>query len=130
KRRDCLMQCVAHLAWAVHWFNPLALVAVSQLRAEQERACDDLVLQAGTSSTEYADHLCAIAMASRRVLIPVSATLAIARPTRLEARVTAILDDGRRRRPPSRRVFAACTALTAVAVFGLGAVRARVTVHA
>src|SRR5216684_1904057 len=91
KRRDCLVQAAAHLAWAMHWFNPLAFVAVSRLRAEQEGSCDDLVLSAGTPAAEYADHLCEIASNARRNLAPVWATLAIARPSRLESRVTAIL---------------------------------------
>src|SRR5262245_25988675 len=47
KRRDCLVQSAAHVAWAIHWFNPLASLAVTRLRAEQESSCDDLVLSVG-----------------------------------------------------------------------------------
>jgi beta-lactamase regulating signal transducer with metallopeptidase domain len=130
KRRDCLMQVVAHLAWALHWFNPLAFLAVSRLRAEQERACDDLVLSVGTPATAYAGHLCEIASTARRVLVPVWSTLAIARPSRLEARVTAILDDARSRKAPSRRYCAAVAGLVCLSVVPLGALRASVAARA
>ena len=48
RRRDCLTQAVADAACAVFWFNPLAWMAVRELRRERERACDDMVLAAGT----------------------------------------------------------------------------------
>src|ERR1700687_4813521 len=130
KRRDCLMQVIAHLAWALHWFNPLALLAVSRLRAEQERACDDLVLRAGTPATAYAGHLCEIAGAARRVLVPVWSTLAIARPSRLEARVTAILDDARNRHAPSRRFCVAVAGVVCLGAVPLGALRASLATRA
>src|SRR5262249_21175385 len=47
RRRDCFVRCLAQAACAVQWFNPLAHLALRQLRAEQERACDDVVLAAG-----------------------------------------------------------------------------------
>ncbi|MGH9145299.1 MAG: M56 family metallopeptidase, partial [Vicinamibacterales bacterium] len=53
KRRDCRLQAIAQVAYAWHWFNPLVHVAVARLRAEQERACDDLVLAAGTDGPVY-----------------------------------------------------------------------------
>ena len=48
-RRDCLVQAVVQAACAVYWFHPLAWVGARHLRAERERACDDLVLAAGTT---------------------------------------------------------------------------------
>ena len=130
KRRDCLVQAIAHLAWAIHWYNPLAFVAISRLRAEQERACDDRVLRAGTPAAEYAGHLCDIASTARRVLVPVWSTLAIARPSRLAARVTAILDETNSRRVPSRRVCAAMAGVVCLGVVPLGALRTAVAAQA
>jgi beta-lactamase regulating signal transducer with metallopeptidase domain len=54
RRRDCLTQLIGRVACAVHWFNPLAWLAVHRLRAEQEQACDDLVLAAGARPSDYA----------------------------------------------------------------------------
>lgn len=130
KRRDCLVQAVAHLTWAVHWFNPLAFVAVSRLRAEQERACDDIVLGVGTPAIEYADHLCEIAAAAPRGLVPTWAALAIARPSRLEARVTAILDETPNRRAASVRFHLAIAAVACLGSLPLGAMRASTAVQA
>jgi HEAT repeat protein/beta-lactamase regulating signal transducer with metallopeptidase domain len=92
RRRDCLMQAVTQVACAVYWFNPLAWIAARRLRAERERACDDLVLAAGLRGAEYAQHLLDIARTatSRRALS--AAALAMARPSELEGRLLAILD--------------------------------------
>jgi beta-lactamase regulating signal transducer with metallopeptidase domain len=50
KRLDCAARLVGQLACAVYWFNPLAWLALTWLQAESERACDDLVLRAGTKA--------------------------------------------------------------------------------
>ena len=56
-RRDCLTHLLAQVACAVYWFNPLAWMAARRARAERERACDDLVLAAGTRGSDYAEEL-------------------------------------------------------------------------
>ena len=94
KRRDCLTHALAQLACAVHWFNPLAWLAARQVRTERERACDDLVLAAGTRAPDYADQLLEIARAMRgsRPALLAGASLAMAHRSQLEGRLMAILD--------------------------------------
>ncbi|MGH9410329.1 MAG: HEAT repeat domain-containing protein, partial [Vicinamibacterales bacterium] len=95
KRRDCLTHAIAQLACALHWFNPLAWIAARRLRVERERACDDLVLRAGTRRTEYADQLLEIARVMQGGRFPAvlgGATLAMAHRSQLEGRLMAILD--------------------------------------
>ena len=122
RRRDCLVHCAAQIMRALHWFNPLAWLAVNRLTAERERACDDLVLIAGTRGTSYAEHLLDIAR-SVRAVTPPAAALAMARPSELEGRLLAILDAARDRRPLEPRRWAAGALALAVLVAGLAGVR-------
>ena len=98
RRRDCLVQAMSQVACAAYWFNPLTWIAARRLRAERERACDDLVLEAGMRGADYAQHLLDIArtVTERRSLS--AAALAMARPSELEGRLLAILDGHRARR--------------------------------
>ncbi|HEV3060096.1 MAG TPA: M56 family metallopeptidase [Vicinamibacterales bacterium] len=122
-RHDCQTQLLAQVAQVVHWFNPLAWMAVARLRAEQEQACDDQVLKAGTPASDYADHLCEIVRASQVVSAPGWATLAVKRRSRLHDRVRAILDDTLTRRLPSRVFCVSFGILACVGVLSLGALR-------
>jgi len=123
KRHDCATLTLARVAAALHWFNPLAYVAMKQLRAEQERAADDLVLMAGTEASAYADHLLEIARAFR-ASAPIGATaLAMARPSEIEGRLLAILEPSRSRRPLSRAVRNAAAVVFALALMPLAALQ-------
>jgi HEAT repeat protein/beta-lactamase regulating signal transducer with metallopeptidase domain len=95
KRRDCLTHVVVQLACAAYWFNPLAWIAARRIRTERERACDDLVLAAGTHGPDYAEELLEIARVMRAGRFPsiiAGATLAMAHRSQLEGRLIAILD--------------------------------------
>src|SRR5208283_3926745 len=100
KRWDYLTQLVVRIVCAIFWCNPLVWLAAQRLRVEQERACDDLVLNGGCKASDYAGHLVAIARSFRRV--PQMAGIAMARPSGLEQRVTAILDGQRNRQRMAR----------------------------
>jgi beta-lactamase regulating signal transducer with metallopeptidase domain len=119
-RRDCLVQTIVYVARAFYWFNPLVHVAAAKVRAEQERACDDLVLAAGTDGPVYADHLFEIARTFRSERFPAWATLAMARPSQLEGRLVSILDNRRNRRPPTPLVRAAMAAAAAALILTIG----------
>jgi len=97
KRRDCLVHLLAQATRAVHWVNPLAWIGAKRIRAERERACDDLVLTSGTRSADYARLLLDVARSrgDRRLAW---AAVSMARPSELEGRLLAILDPARDRR--------------------------------
>lgn len=117
KRRDCATHVFAQIACAVYWFNPLAWIAARRLRTERERACDDLVLSAGTRGSDYANELLEVARVMRAGRFPAllaSATLAMAHRSQLEGRLIAILDPTLPRRGLSRLRAAAGTALFAL----------------
>jgi carboxyl-terminal processing protease len=119
QRRDCLIQLLAQLARALYWFNPLTWLAVRRLRLEQERACDDAVLNHGARPTDYAESLLTIT-----ARLPVAAwltpvALAMSRVRRIENRLVAILDPARNRRPLTRRVVGAFAAPGLLLLLGL-----------
>lgn len=113
RRRDCLAQALARFALAMHWPNPLAWLATRRMTAEREQACDDAVLTAGVGGPSYAHHLVEIARGLSRPSRPARAAVAMARPSELENRVLAILDERRTRRALGRRT--ARMAIVAVA---------------
>ena len=123
RRGDGAFLLVARLAAAVHWFNPLAMLAGAGLRSEQERACDDLVLGTGMNAADYAQSLCEIVQQARRHRLPMWAAPAMGQPSRLEARVRAMLDPTCRRQVPSFRTRALAGAIVVAAAVPLAAIR-------
>ena len=123
KRGDCLIQVLAQVAVAVHWFNPLVHLAVRRLRFEQERACDDLVILSGTEAPTYADHLVELARAIQMRGLPAWATLAMAQPSQLEGRLRAILDQQQLRRTASPRIRLLASSLVILTALPLGVIR-------
>jgi HEAT repeat protein/beta-lactamase regulating signal transducer with metallopeptidase domain len=119
KRRDCLTHMLAQVSCALHWFNPLAWMAARHVRTERERACDDLVLAAGTRGPDYATQLIEIARVMRSGRFPAvfaGASLAMAHRSELEGRLLAILDPSVPRSGVSRLRTAAATTVFALAV--------------
>jgi len=126
-RGDFLVQTLARLACALHWFNPLAWLADRRLRVECEQASDDLVLEAGMKPTDYATHLVEVLVAAQRGNEPPVGALAMARQNGFEDRVRMILDSKRPRgRPgPRRRALVAMVASTLVLPLALVRLDAR-----
>lgn len=102
QRGDPAALLVAQTAQALHWFNPLAWLTVRRLRADQERACDDAVLQQGVRPSEYAQHLLDFSQNYRLAPGLGHCALAMARPSPVERRLAAILDPRIRREASSR----------------------------
>jgi beta-lactamase regulating signal transducer with metallopeptidase domain/HEAT repeat protein len=101
RRRDLLGHTLGRLACALYWFHPLVWTAARELRAESERACDDLALAFGTRPSDYAEHLLEIVSSVRDHRTPAVA-LALAHRREFEGRMLAILDPGLRRLAPGR----------------------------
>jgi len=106
KRHDLVGHTLGRLACALYWFHPLVWTAARRLRAESERACDDLVLSCGARASDYADHLLDIVISVRHQGAPATA-MPMARRRELEGRVLAILDPAIRRIAPGRLQSAA-----------------------
>jgi TonB family protein len=109
RRRDWAVQLSAEVLRAIYWFNPLFWTASRRLRRDSELACDDAVLGEGVEPSEYASQLVALARElrpGRRTWVPAPA---IVSPSHFERRITAMLNTGLNRRPPSslRRIATA-----------------------
>jgi beta-lactamase regulating signal transducer with metallopeptidase domain/HEAT repeat protein len=101
RRRDLIGHTIGRVACALWWFHPLVWTAARRLRAESERACDDLALVFGARPSDYAEHLLDIVSCVRDHNTPAVA-LAMAHRREFEGRMLAILDPGLRRRGPGR----------------------------
>jgi len=123
KRWDCLTQLVARVACGLYWFNPLAWLALHRMVAEHERACDDVVLAAGGKAPEYAEHLLKVASHLPAVRFSLGVGIALARPSKLEGRLLAILDGGRSRRAVSRAALLAAVVALVCLVAPLAVMR-------
>ena len=118
-RCDCATQLLAEVARMIYWFNPLAWWAHSRLRAEQERACDDVVLAQGTVPTAYAEDLVTFAKSLRCGALGGAPAVAMARRSHLRSRVSAIIDHQTNRRRPSRRLMVGIATIAAAVLFPL-----------
>ncbi|HTE48132.1 MAG TPA: M56 family metallopeptidase, partial [Gemmatimonadaceae bacterium] len=121
RRHDLLGHTLGRLACALYWFHPLVWTAAKKLRAEGERACDDLVLSCGARPSEYAQHLLDMVTSVRHHGAPVMA-LPMARKKEFEGRMLAILDPAVRRSAPGRVQAAAVVATIAILSLSVAAV--------
>ena len=121
RRGDWVLQMVAEALRCAWWFNPLAWAVRAQLRRESEHAADDLVLAQGVPAAACATHLVELARElrkHRRTWLPAPA---MARPSHLERRLSAMLNPHRNRRPMTRLArLGSLGALVAAAIFVAG----------
>jgi beta-lactamase regulating signal transducer with metallopeptidase domain len=123
RRADLLWLLLSEAAIAIYWWHPLAWVLTRQVRRDCERACDDLVLTAGTKPSVYAGHLLGIFRSLSAAAHPVAPAVASERPSHFEGRLRAILDPaGSRRELPRGRAFLSAAGLF-VAAAGIAVVQ-------
>ncbi len=122
RRGDWAAQTAARLVCALYWHNPLVWAAARTLRAEAERACDDLVLFSGVPGPDYAQHLLAVAAALSGADRPLPLAVPMAGRGSLESRLHAVLT-ARPRRAPSRRLAVVAFALAFAVLVPLAVLR-------
>jgi hypothetical protein len=120
RRGDLATHLIAWVACSLYWFHPLVWIAARRLRHESERACDDLVLGAGTRASEYADHLLDIVRTAGRGRAP-AAAVPMAQKSSFEGRLLAILEPTVDRKALSPRMKVAVGAALALVVLPLAA---------
>jgi len=122
-RGDSFTQLIAGFVCALYWFHPLVWIAERRLRAECERACDDNVVSLGTPAAEYAAHLLEVARSARAFGAAGFLSVAMARPSQLEGRLLAVLNESRRHVSLSRGARPAAALLAALVLIPLAAFR-------
>jgi beta-lactamase regulating signal transducer with metallopeptidase domain len=126
RRFDYLPHLLAELTSIVYWPNPLVWIARHRLRAEQELACDDVVLRTGTASHAYAELLLDIARSVQgRRLFP--GGVRMAERVGLKARIQAILDPSVERGTVSVVAFAVVLLAVVVPALSTAALRSAET---
>jgi len=121
RRSDWLWQIVSQAACAIHFFNPLAWMAMRRLRTESEFACDDYVLGLGIEPASYAHELLDIARSSR---FQFANTVGMARSRNVEGRLKSIIDARQQRTWASGRTFLGVLAVTALIVTPVALIKA------
>lgn len=121
-RADWISLLLGQVAAAFYWFHPLAWSTRSQMRKDCERACDDLVLSAGTRPSVYAAHLLSIVRSLRLSKQRALPAVAMAHRSYWDGRMRAILDPQVER----HRVSGGQARVAAIAVVGLVALLATV----
>ncbi|MEO8031515.1 MAG: M56 family metallopeptidase [Gemmatimonadota bacterium] len=120
RRRDLIGHTLSRIVCALYWFHPLVWTAARRLRAESERACDDLALVFGARPSEYAEHLLDIVTCVRDHNTPAIA-LAMAHRKEFEGRMLAVLNPELRRRGPNRLEAASLVGSLALMTLLVGA---------
>jgi beta-lactamase regulating signal transducer with metallopeptidase domain len=122
RRRDWCVQLLARFVCAIYWFHPLVHWCADRMRDESERASDDLALAGGLEALDYAGHLVDVARCARRNAAA-SVACAMARSSRIESRVQAILAPERSGQALSAPAFFVIWAALAVTVTATALVR-------
>ncbi len=120
RRRDLIGHTLSRIVCALYWFHPLVWTAARHLRAESERACDDLALVFGARPSEYAEHLLDIVTCVRDHNTPAIA-LAMAHRKEFEGRMLAVLNPELSRRGPTRLETASLVGSLALMTLLVGA---------
>ncbi len=115
ERGDIATNLLARTALALYWWHPLVWIAWNEFLRERENAADDMVLRSGVRASEYAGVLLDIARTFEAPSALTAAAVPMARRSRLESRVSAILDSSkmpqsRQPRLAGRRRSARCSA--------------------
>ncbi|WP_395746764.1 M56 family metallopeptidase [Prosthecobacter sp.] len=123
---DALTRLITTFITAVYWPNALVWLAAKAWRTTQEQAADDLVMSGGAVAENYALQLLDAARGVQAAGGLCAPVMAMAQPSTLETRLSAIMDGGRNRSSYSTRGAVTCLVLAfgALALCAAAQVRA------
>lgn len=98
KHWDHLARLLTSFVCAVYWFNPLVWMAAKRWQTVQEQASDDWVVSQATHRVEsYAMQLLNVARRTQREGLLKLPVMTMAKPSTLELRLSAIMDERKNR---------------------------------
>lgn len=100
---DALTRLITTFITAAYWPNALVWFAAKAWRTAQEQAADDLVISSGAPAENYALQLLDAARGVQAAGGLCAPVLAMAQPSTLETRLSAIMDGSRNRTPYGMR---------------------------
>lgn len=103
KRHDALMEELASIVTVLYWYNPLVWMALSRLRIERERDCDNAVLRSGVKPSDYAMQLMEMAEDVSNNISLAWQPVGISQNSNLKDRLLHILNPNIRRGAMGRR---------------------------
>lgn len=126
ERHDPLWKFLASIVCAIYWFHPFVWLAARAFSLEREHACDDAVLARGGQPSRYAADL--LEFARNAMARPAhqrlpQAAIPMASPSRLEARIAAILDETKPRQTLRRTNIMIYTIALALLLLPLSALQ-------
>ena len=115
RRQDVLTQVAARIVCALYWFHPLAWLGLARMRFEREMACDDLVVSLGAKPADYALQLVQFARRCKESSNCLEAAMA-ASTSKLECRITSLVDTSRSPRLPMTDTIARLLVLSMILI--------------
>jgi len=91
KRCDFIVRIIARFICAFFWFNPMIWVVYNSMKKEQEKACDEMVLNSGVKPSVYAANLLSVKQAMQGRWRPPAAVLGVLKRSQLNNRLVAVL---------------------------------------
>ncbi len=108
KRYDHLFNLIVQIVCVLYWYNPLTWYAAKKQRKEREKACDDLVINTGVESSEYASQLIEIARLIPRSNSLTKYAVTMAEKSQLKGRISHILQNKIPRNKISQKTTVIC----------------------
>lgn len=95
KNRDSFSLTVAYAICSLFWFVPLVWAAYARLYLEQERSCDQAVIESGVAPHVYATCILDAAQLSREPALPAGLSFSGRRRRVLKHRIASIINGGK-----------------------------------
>lgn len=92
-RKDNIINILTYVIGAIFWFNPLVWPVLKKIKIEQEKACDDEVINLGFSKSSYADVITDLVLKNNQSYFSGLTISSIGNKFTFVSRLESIIDD-------------------------------------